>query len=109
MITREEIIEILKGITHPETGKDVVEGGILQEVTIGEGGKIHLTLVFRRRRDPFAKSVAMRSKLAIEAAAEGAEVEILIREGEDAPKPRQHEGMKSVKTAKKLLKVYLVQ
>ena len=97
MITREEIVEILRGITHPETGKDVVEGGILQEVTIGEGGKIHLTLVFRRRRDPFAKSVAMRSKLAIEAAAEGAEVEILIREGEDAPKPRQHEGMKSVK------------
>ena len=97
MITREEIVEILKGITHPETGQNVVEGGILQEVTVGEGGKVHLTLVFRRRRDPFAKSVAMRSKLAIEAAAEGAEVEILIREGEDAPKPRQHEGMKSVK------------
>lgn len=97
MITREEIIEILKGITHPETGQNVVEGGILQEVTVQEDGKIHLTMVFRRRRDPFAKSVAMRSKLAIEAAAEGAEVEILIREGEDAPKPRQHEGMKSVK------------
>ena len=97
MITREEIVEILKGITHPETGQNVVEGGILQEVTVGEGGKIHLTLVFRRRRDPCAKSVAMRSKLAIEAAAEGADVEILIREGEDAPKPRQHEGLKSVK------------
>ena len=97
MITREESVEILKGITHPETGQNVVEGGILQEVAVGEGGKIHLTLVFRRRRDPFAKSVAMRSKLAIEAAAEGAEVEILIREGEDAPKPHQHEGMKEVK------------
>ncbi|MBO7299821.1 MAG: Mrp/NBP35 family ATP-binding protein [Tidjanibacter sp.] len=98
MITREEIIEILKGITHPESGQNVVEGGILQEVTVGEEGKIHLTMVFRRRRDPFAKSVAMRSKIAIEAAAEGAEVEILIREGEDAPKPRQHEGMKGVKS-----------
>ena len=97
MITREEIVEILKGITHPETGKNVVEGGILQEVTVSEEGKIHLTLVFRRRRDPFAKSVAMRSKLAIEAAAEGADVEILIREGEEAPKPRQHEGKKSVR------------
>ncbi len=97
MITREEIVEILKGITHPETGQNVVEGGILQEVSVKEDGKIHLTMVFRRRRDPFAKSVAMRSKLAIEAAAEGADVEILIREGEDAPKPRQHEGMKGVK------------
>lgn len=97
MITREEIIEILKGITHPETGQNVVEGGILQELTVQEEGKIHLTMVFRRRRDPFAKSVAMRAKLAIEAAAEGADVEILIREGEDTPKPRQHEGMKSVK------------
>ncbi len=97
MITKEEIIEILKGINHPETGQNVVESGILQEVTVGEEGKIHLTMVFRRRRDPFAKSVAMRSKLAIEAAAEGAEVEILIREGEDAPKPRQHEGLKEVK------------
>ena len=89
-------MEILKGITHPETGQNVVEGGILQEVTVNENGKIHLTMVFRRRRDPFAKSVAMRSKLAIEAAAEGADVEILIREGEDAPKPRQHEGMKEI-------------
>lgn len=97
MITKEEIVEILKGINHPETGQNVVESGILQEVTVGEEGKIHLTMVFRRRRDPFAKSVAMRSKLAIEAAAEGAEVEILIREGEDAPKPRQHEGLKEVK------------
>ena len=41
MITREEIVEILKGINHPETGQNVVEGGILQEVTVGEGGKIH--------------------------------------------------------------------
>ena len=97
MITKEEIVEILKGINHPETGQNVVESGILQEVTVGEEGKIHLTMVFRRRRDPFAKSVAMRSKLAIEAAAEGADVEILIREGEDAPKPRQHEGLKEVK------------
>lgn len=97
MITREEIVEILKGITHPETGQNLVEGGTLQEVTISEEGKIHLTLTFRRRRDPFAKSLAMRSKLAIEAAAEGADVEILIREGEEAPKPRQHEGMKGVK------------
>ncbi len=97
MITREEIVEILKGITHPETGQNIVESNILQEVTVGPENKIHLTLVFRRRRDPFAKSVAMRSKLAIEAAAEGAEVEILIREGEDAPKPRQHEGLKNVK------------
>ena len=97
MINREEIVEILRGITHPETGQNIVEGGILQEVSILEEGKIHLTLVFRRRRDPFAKSVAMRSKLAIEAAAEGADVEILIREGEESPKPRQHEGMKDVK------------
>lgn len=97
MITREEIINILQGITHPESGKNIVEGGILQEVTVGEGGKIHLTLVFRRRRDPFAKSIATRAKLAIEAAESEAEVEILIREGEDAPKPRQHEGMKEVK------------
>lgn len=97
MITREEIVEILRGINHPETGQNIVEGQNLQEVTIHEDGKIHLTLVFRRRRDPFAKSIAMRSKLAIEAAAEGADVEILIREGEEAPKPRQHEGMKDVK------------
>lgn len=97
MITREEIVEILKGIVHPETGVDIVSGGVLQEVGIAEDGKIHLTMVFRRKRDPFAKSLAMRAKLAIEAAAEGADVEILIREGEETPKPRQHEGMKSVR------------
>ena len=97
MITREEIVEILKGVTHPETGKNLIEDGIAQSVEFADEGKIVLTLSFRRKRDPFARSVATRAKLAIEAAAEGADVEVVVKEGEDAPKPRQHEGTKDIK------------
>jgi metal-sulfur cluster biosynthetic enzyme len=32
MITKEEIVEILKGVTHPETGKNLIEEGIAQRV-----------------------------------------------------------------------------
>lgn len=96
MITKEEIVEILKGVTHPETGLNLVEGGQLQAIEFGEG-KVHITLRFRRKRDPFAKSVAARAKMAVDAAAEDLEVEIISKEGEDAPKPREHEGMAQVK------------
>ena len=78
MITREEIVEILKGVTHPETGKNLIEDGIAQSVDFTDEGKIVLTLSFRRKRDPFARSVATRAKLAIEAAAEGADVEVPV-------------------------------
>lgn len=96
MITKEEIVDILKGVTHPETGKNLIEDGIAQRVDFEEE-KIILTLNFRRKRDPFARSVATRAKLAIEAAAEGADVDVVIKEGEDAPKARPHEGTKDVK------------
>ena len=95
MITKEEIIEILKGVTHPETGQNIVEGGILQDVEIGMEG-IVITLNFRRKRDPFAKSVATRAKIAVDAACD-LEVQVVSKEGEDAPKPRQHEGVAKVK------------
>ena len=95
MITREEIVEILKGVTHPETGQNIVEGGVLQGVEIAEN-KVTITLNFRRKRDPFARSVAAKAKMAVDAACD-LEVEVISKEGEEAPKPREHEGLKGVK------------
>lgn len=95
MITKEEIVEILKGVTHPETGQNIVEGGVLQGVEISNE-KVTITLNFRRKRDPFARSVAAKAKMAVDAACD-LEVEVISKEGEEAPKPRQHEGMKDVK------------
>ncbi|MBR4851013.1 MAG: Mrp/NBP35 family ATP-binding protein, partial [Tidjanibacter sp.] len=95
MITKEEIVEILKGVTHPETGQNIVEGGVLQGVDISNE-KVTITLNFRRKRDPFARSVAAKAKMAVDAACD-LEVEVISKEGEEAPKPRQHEGMKDVK------------
>lgn len=95
MITREEIVEILKGVTHPETGQNIVEGGVLQGVELTEN-KIVITLNFRRKRDPFARSVAAKAKMAVDAACD-LEVEVVSKEGEEAPKPREHEGLKNVK------------
>ena len=95
MITREEIVEILKGVTHPETSQNIVEGGVLQGVEIAEN-KVTITLNFRRKRDPFARSVAAKAKMAVDAACD-LEVEVISKEGEEAPKPREHEGLKGVK------------
>lgn len=94
---RETIVEILRGVTHPETGEEIKDGGMLESILFDkEKNKITVTLRFRRRRDPFARSVATRAKLAIEAAVEGAVVEVLTKEGEDAPKAKEHQGLKDV-------------
>lgn len=91
-------MEILGGVTHPETGEAIKDGGMLESILFAnEGRQITITLRFRRRKDPFARSVATRAKLAVEAAFEGVEVEVLTKEGEDAPTPKQHQGLKDVK------------
>lgn len=54
-------------IIHPETGKNIVESGILDHVTYSDD-LISVTLVFPKARDPFANSIRRQVKDALEAA-----------------------------------------
>jgi len=90
-MTEKQIAEILSGVVHPESGKNIVESGIFRSAAV-EGKRCLIVLSFRRRRDPFAKAVATRAKTAVEAKYPDYTVEIESRNDEDAPTPRAHEG-----------------
>ena len=55
-MSRKEIIEILRGITHPATGADIVSAGWVTTVESSPEG-ICITLAFPKHPDPFSGSI----------------------------------------------------
>jgi len=55
--TTEQIFEKLKMVKHPESGKDIVSLGMVEDLEI-DGNKIKFNLVIKNSKDPFAKSLA---------------------------------------------------
>ncbi len=59
------IIDALKNVRYPGTGKDIVESGILTDSIRIDGNKVSFTLKFDKPNDPFAKSVEKAAEQAI--------------------------------------------
>lgn len=55
-MNREEILSVLSGIIHPETGRSITEEGMVETVA-AERDRLAVTLVFPRTRDPFMQSI----------------------------------------------------
>jgi ATP-binding protein involved in chromosome partitioning len=56
MITREKILQSLEKIRHPDRGKNIVELGMIGDVSIGEQG-ISLVITPEKSNDPFTSSL----------------------------------------------------
>lgn len=85
-----EIRRLLTGIIHPETGRNIVESGILGE--IGEtGGVLSVTLDFPKARDPFANSIRRQVREAIETALPAMREKVVVYVKEAAPKRKPEE------------------
>ncbi len=88
--TKEQLMEALKPVKHPEAGLNVVDMGLVKDISIS-GKKISLTLKFKKPNDPFAKSVSKACAGAIKAyLGEEVEIEIITSgfvEKEEARKP----------------------
>lgn len=54
--TKEQILEILQQVKHPETGKNIVEMGIINNVTLNNN-RVGLSLTFKKKNDPFKNSI----------------------------------------------------
>ncbi len=63
-MTQEEILSILAGIVHPESGRDIVSSGMVEDVEITPD-RIRFTLHFPRARDPFVSSIRKAAENAI--------------------------------------------
>jgi ATP-binding protein involved in chromosome partitioning len=60
-----QVIDALRNVRYPGTGKDIVEMGIVQNDIRIEGAKVAFTLLFDKANDPFIKSVVKAAETAV--------------------------------------------
>lgn len=63
--SKKQILDILKQVKHPETQKDIVSLGMVDEIEIS-GEKVSFTLLFKKQNDPFISSLKKACVQAIE-------------------------------------------
>jgi len=63
-MTKEEILDVLHVVQHPELNSDIVSLGMVEGLTVSDE-KVQFSLLFARNRDPFALSVKKRAEEAI--------------------------------------------
>jgi ATP-binding protein involved in chromosome partitioning len=56
MFTKEQVVNALKKVIHPEKGKDIVSLGMVSEISLEDAG-ISLTIVPEKSNDPFISSI----------------------------------------------------
>ena len=59
------ILDALKHVRYPGTGKDIVSSGMVEDDIKIEGMKVSFSLITERQNDPFIKSVIKMAEQAI--------------------------------------------
>lgn len=95
-LTNEQVLQALKRVIHPESRKNVVELGMVENLRI-EGDEVYFALRFSRPNDPFIQSMKKSCVSAIESQL-GEEVKIRGNIGTVVPEaPRAPEILPGVK------------
>ena len=81
----QKIKALLARIVHPESGRNIVESGMVEHIDAGEG-RVTVTLRFEKARDPFAVKIKRQVEEAIarEFSLDREHVAVIVREA--APK-----------------------
>ena len=61
----QQVIDALRHVRYPGTGKDLVEGGMLEDDIRISGFEVSFSLIFPKDNDPFMKSVVKASEAAL--------------------------------------------
>ncbi len=85
-----EIKELLASIVHPETGTDIVAGGMIEHIAATETKKT-VVLHFAKARDPFAIKIKKQVETLLEQHFPQAEILVVVKEGGQAPRPEPKE------------------
>ncbi len=59
------ILDALRNVRYPGTGKDIVEMGMVSDDIHINGMKVSLSLLFEKPNDPFIKSIVKAAETAI--------------------------------------------
>lgn len=95
-LTKEQVLEALKRVTHPETRKNIVESGMIEELSVN-GSEIRFALKFARANDPFIESMKKSCVSALESQL-GEDVKVRGNIGTMVPEqPKAPEVMPEVK------------
>ena len=62
----QQIIDALRHVRYPGTGKDLVESGMLEDDIRISGFEVSFSLIFPKDNDPFMKSVVKASEVALQ-------------------------------------------
>ena len=61
----QQIIDALRHVRYPGTGKDLVDSGMLEDDIRIQGFSVSFSIIFHKERDPFEKSVIKAAEAAI--------------------------------------------
>jgi ATP-binding protein involved in chromosome partitioning len=89
-LTEKEVIDVLKSIKHPGSGRDIVSESMAENISVGKD-RVSFRLTTGGRKDPFAKSIARACERALKSAfGESLQVETeIIEKKPDAASPAQ--------------------
>lgn len=95
----QQIIDALRHVRYPGTGKDLVESGMLEDDIRIQGFKVSFSLIFQKERDPFEKSVLKAAETAVKTYVDpNASVEIRAKHPQQtAPKQQEQSPLAEVK------------
>ena len=62
----QQIIDALRHVRYPGTGKDLIESGMLEDDIRISGLEVSFSLIFEKDNDPFLKSVVKASEVAVQ-------------------------------------------
>lgn len=85
-----EIKELLASVVHPETGTDIVAGGMVEHIAATPDKKT-VVLRFAKTRDPFAIKIKNQVETLLETHFPQAEILVVVKEGGQAPRPEPKE------------------
>lgn len=62
----QQVIDALRHVRYPGTGKDLIEGGMLEDDIRISGLEVSFSLIFEKDNDPFLKSVVRAAEVALQ-------------------------------------------
>lgn len=81
-----KIEQLLAAVIHPETGRNLVESGMVEQIA-AKDDRIVVTLRFAKTRDPFAVKLKNQIENSLREAFPQATVAVIVKEGGKAPRP----------------------
>lgn len=85
-----EIKRLLAAVVHPETGKDIVSGGMVEHVAASADKKT-VVLRFAKARDPFAGKIKKQVETLLQERFPEEQILVVVKEGGQPPRPELKE------------------